>query len=126
VLASSYWNVTLAQVGYDRFVAPPVTWINDVFDNNPPRIQFGCFTGSSPCVAVDAQFGHVNGVALQPTATNFYNDPKVTPVPYGGVPPLTPGSSSAPCLRGTIVSDANFVYVCVAADTWKRAALTPW
>ena len=34
---SNYWNVTLAQVGYDRFVTPPVTWINDVFDNNPPR-----------------------------------------------------------------------------------------
>ena len=64
----------MAQVGYDRFVTPPVTWINDVFDNNPPRIQFGCFTGSSPCVAVNAQFGHVNGVAVQATATNFYND----------------------------------------------------
>jgi hypothetical protein len=123
---SNYWNVTLAEVGYDRFVTPPVTWINDVFDNNPPRIQFGCFTGSSPCVAVNAQFGHVNGVAFQPTATNFYNDPKVTPVPYGGVPPLTPGSSSAPCLRGTIVSDTNYVYFCVAPDTWKRATLAPW
>ena len=123
---SNYWSVTLAQVGYDRFVTPPVTWINDVFDNNAPRIQFGCFTGSSPCVAVNAQFGHVNGVALQSTATNFYNDPKVTPVPYGGVPPLTPESSSAPCLRGTIVSDTNYVYVCVAPDTWKRAALAPW
>jgi hypothetical protein len=123
---SNYWNVSLAQVGYDRFVAPPVTWINDVFDNAPPRVQLGCFTGSSPCVAINAQFAHVNGVALQPTATNFYNDPKVAPVPYGGAPPLTPSSSSAPCAQGAIVPDANFVYVCVGPNTWKRAPLTAW
>ena len=123
---SNSWNVSLALVGYDRFVTPPVTWINDVFDNNPPRIQLGCFTGSSPCVAVNAQFAHVNGVALQPTVTNFYNDPKVTPVPYAGVPLRTPSSSSTPCVEGTIVPDANFVYVCVATNTWKRAALSTW
>jgi hypothetical protein len=123
---SNYWNVTLAQVGYDRFVTPPVTWINDVFDNNPPRIQLGCFTGSSPCVAVNAQFAHVNGVALQSTVTNFYNDPKVAPAPYAGAPLRTPSLSSTPCAEGTIVPDANFVYVCVAPDTWKRAALSTW
>jgi hypothetical protein len=123
---SNYWNVSLAQVGYDRFITPPVTWINDVFDNNPPRIQLGCFTGSSPCVAVNAQFGHVNGVALQATVTNFYGDRTVAPVPYAGTPLLTPSSSSDPCVKGTIVPDANFVYVCVAPDTWKRATLSKW
>src|SRR5581483_11903441 len=123
---SNYWNVSLAQVGYDRFVAPPVTWINDVFDNNSPRVQLGCFTASSPCVAINAQFAHVGGVALQPTVTNFYNDRAVTPVPYAGLPLQTPRSSSAPCVEGTIVPDANFVYVCVAPDTWKRTPLAKW
>jgi hypothetical protein len=65
-------------------------------------------------------------VALQPTVTNFYNDPTVTPVPYGGTPLLTPSSSSTPCVKGTIVPDTNFVYVCVATNTWKRAALSTW
>jgi hypothetical protein len=126
---SNHWNVSLAEVGYDRFVTPPVTWINDAFDNKPPRIQLGCFTGSSPCVAIDAQFGHVNGVALQAIATNFYWDRNVTPVPYAGSaasPSLTPLSSSAPCVPGTVVSDVHFVYVCVAQDTWRRAALSTW
>lgn len=36
----------------------------------------------------------------------------------------TPASSSAPCAVGQIGADANFVYVCTAANTWKRSALS--
>ena len=36
----------------------------------------------------------------------------------------TPASSSAPCTAGQIGADANYVYVCVAANTWKRSALS--
>jgi hypothetical protein len=35
----------------------------------------------------------------------------------------TPASSSAPCTTGQIGADANFVYVCVATNHWKRSAL---
>ena len=35
----------------------------------------------------------------------------------------TPASSSAPCLPPTVLVDSNFVYACVAPDTWRRAAL---
>jgi hypothetical protein len=35
----------------------------------------------------------------------------------------TPASSSAPCTAGQIGADANFVYVCVATNHWKRSAL---
>jgi hypothetical protein len=28
--------------------------------------------------------------------------------------------------QGEICYDANFVYVCTATNTWKRAALTTW
>ena len=38
----------------------------------------------------------------------------------------TPASATAACNAGEIVWDAGFVYVCVATDTWKRAALTTW
>ena len=38
----------------------------------------------------------------------------------------TPASASAPGAPGTICWDADYVYVCVAADTWKRAALSAW
>jgi hypothetical protein len=36
----------------------------------------------------------------------------------------TPASSSAPCVAGQIGADANYVYVCVAANKWKRSALS--
>lgn len=36
----------------------------------------------------------------------------------------TPSSSSAPCTAGQIGADAKYIYVCVAANTWKRSALS--
>lgn len=38
----------------------------------------------------------------------------------------TPASSAAACNQGDIAWDANYVYVCVATNTWKRSALTTW
>ena len=35
----------------------------------------------------------------------------------------TPSSSSAPCIAGQIGADANYIYVCVATNLWKRSAL---
>ena len=37
-----------------------------------------------------------------------------------------PSSSSAPGTTGQVAYDSNFVYVCVATNTWKRSALTTW
>jgi hypothetical protein len=36
----------------------------------------------------------------------------------------TPAKSSSPCSTGQLGADRNFVYVCVAPNTWKRSALT--
>jgi hypothetical protein len=36
----------------------------------------------------------------------------------------TPASSSAACTAGQFTDDANYHYVCVATNTWKRVALT--
>ena len=38
----------------------------------------------------------------------------------------TPASASATGTAGTIVWDADYIYTCVATDTWKRAALSTW
>jgi len=38
----------------------------------------------------------------------------------------TPASASAAGTTGDICWDANYVYVCVATNTWKRTALTTW
>ncbi|WP_068787052.1 hypothetical protein [Paenibacillus phocaensis] len=38
----------------------------------------------------------------------------------------TPASSHSPGNPGDIAWDENYVYVCVAKDTWKRTALSSW
>lgn len=40
------------------------------------------------------------------------------------MPVGTPASSTATCVRGQVMSDANFVYACSATNTWKRSALS--
>jgi len=36
----------------------------------------------------------------------------------------TPAGSSSPCIAGQIGADANYIYVCVATNRWKRSALS--
>jgi len=38
----------------------------------------------------------------------------------------TPASSSASCTSGDVEFDASFIYVCVAANTWKRVGVSTW
>ncbi len=38
----------------------------------------------------------------------------------------TPSSASDFGMQGEIRWDANYIYVCVATDTWKRVALSSW
>jgi len=38
----------------------------------------------------------------------------------------TPASASATGVAGTITWDSDWVYVCVATDTWKRVAIATW
>lgn len=37
-----------------------------------------------------------------------------------------PASATASGTAGQVAYDADYIYVCVAADTWKRAALMTW
>lgn len=37
-----------------------------------------------------------------------------------------PASSTAPGTAGNIAYDANYFYVCVAANTWRRVAINDW
>lgn len=38
----------------------------------------------------------------------------------------TPASATATGTQGQIAWDANYIYVCTATNTWKRAALSTW
>jgi hypothetical protein len=43
-----------------------------------------------------------------------------------GIPTKTPASAAATGTAGNISWDANFIYVCTAANTWKRVAIATW
>jgi hypothetical protein len=38
----------------------------------------------------------------------------------------TPTSSTDTGTTGDIVWDSNYVYVCIATDTWKRFSISTW
>lgn len=38
----------------------------------------------------------------------------------------TPANATATCAKGEMSWDSNYMYVCVATDTWKRSALSTW
>ena len=38
----------------------------------------------------------------------------------------TPASATATGTTGTICWDANYIYVCIATNTWKRVAIATW
>jgi hypothetical protein len=59
---------------------------------------------------------HTYGVDASGMKVNGGGSPFVAPL-------LTPPSSRTACKPGAIEWDASFIYVCTAADSWKRAAL---
>jgi len=46
--------------------------------------------------------------------------------PTGINGPVTPPTASSTGTAGTVVWDADYIYVCTATNTWKRAAITTW
>jgi hypothetical protein len=44
----------------------------------------------------------------------------------GAVQPGTPASATAAGTTGQVRWDANYIYVCVATNTWKRAPISAW
>jgi hypothetical protein len=50
---------------------------------------------------------------------------KVFTVPVS-IPSMAPIHASDPCIAGTETWDSNFIYVCVAKNTWKRTPLASW
>jgi hypothetical protein len=46
--------------------------------------------------------------------------------PIGITGPTAPTSATGPGAAGTVFWDSDYVYVCIATDTWKRVAIATW
>jgi metal-sulfur cluster biosynthetic enzyme len=65
----------------------------------------------------------VTGAQVIPNgSTPYFQVPFQLNIAHGNVPP----TSTSPGTTGSISWDANYMYVCVATNTWKRTALTTW
>lgn len=42
------------------------------------------------------------------------------------IPTAPPAAANSSGVAGTVTWDANYVYICVATDTWKRVAIATW
>lgn len=91
---------------------------------------FGSYSGRNPMDSGGTLIGTFNnagsvGGGVMGTVANGvdFRQYTFTGTPFGA-PLMTPASSSATCAVGGIEWDAGFVYVCTAANTWKRAALS--
>jgi hypothetical protein len=71
---------------------------------------------SSSTQSIQINGTHTYGVDASGMKVNGGGSPFLGPL-------LTPGSSRAACKQGAIEWDASFIYVCTAANNWKRAAL---
>jgi hypothetical protein len=76
-------------------------------------------SGIATIAPVKGTAGNI-GLSLMPAGTGNI---KITSL---AVTPSTPASASATCTVGQIAVDAGYIYVCVAANVWKRAALGAW
>ena len=64
------------------------------------------------------------GFIVAGTTGDITQPPGATYAPIYQEALKTPRSSAAPCLAGQFTDDANFHYVCVAANKWRRVALS--
>jgi hypothetical protein len=60
------------------------------------------------------------------TSTKLFGTVSLTGDTVNVATQKTPASATATGTKGDIVHDTNYIYVCTAANTWKRALLSTW
>jgi hypothetical protein len=85
---------------------------------------------SSGAAVSPLQIKLANAQTAEALTVRDINDIPLFSVSAGGqmrvVNPVTPSSSSDACAVGTIAWDVNNIYVCVAANTWRKSQLSAW
>jgi hypothetical protein len=76
-------------------------------------------SSATPTIEFDATTATINGDA---TVTGNLEVQANFSVPSPTIPP----ASTSPGNQGEIAWDANFIYVCIAPNTWRRSPLATW
>ncbi len=127
--AAGNTNLALIQLGTDNFVHLGPGGIPTYFDG------LAVLSNDAPLFSL-ASGGALNSLIYQDKSNNVQIAGSGQPLKFAsgaaGISPTgvysetlyTPASSSAACTAGMFADDANYHYVCVAANVWKRAALS--
>jgi hypothetical protein len=119
-------------IGHDTFAAALDIKLNAAADQvraihfqsaGIDRLALGLTAGNNVALSIYDAGGVLVGSALAvSTATG------VPSLPMGVALPLTgaPASATAAGTAGEIRIDTGFIYVCTAANTWKRVAVATW
>lgn len=82
--------------------------------NNPPQV-------SQPFLEIGGDGKWLNAVSLSWYQWFASKVGKILNAPISSAVPATSGAQGTP---GQAAFDANFLYICVAQNTWRRVALT--
>jgi hypothetical protein len=93
--------------------------LNSALYVNAQNNFVGIFTGS-PQYTLDVA-GTINSSGAITTGTGL-TTPTLSVTSTGN----TPANANSTGTKGQIVWDANYIYVCTATNTWRRAALSSW
>jgi hypothetical protein len=125
VFAAQYWNGT----SYDRSAQFGIRTDGPVTTGSAPTAMI-FYTGANttsgdPNIMAErmriSSSGKIGIGTSAPTQKFDVNDSSIRIENS-----MTPTSSTAACNQGQLAWDVNYVYVCVAANTWKRSALSSW
>jgi hypothetical protein len=86
-----------------------------------PSLGLGC--PARPDITFDAFRG---GLTVSYNAAQAIPQVTVTNADLVLTPPGTVPSASTPGTPGAIRWDANYIYICIASNVWKRAPLASW
>ncbi len=82
-------------------------------------------TGGTDWRAFQSTTNTAAGAGLLSVTANGVTTLSIDPTQVGLWAPVPPSSSTA-CSKGAWSVDTSYYYVCVAANTWRRAALSTW
>ena len=93
----------------------------------------GAFTrlstsGTATLATVDINAGAIDGtnIGASTPGTGVFSALTTTGDSVTIQTTQTPSSASATGTTGEIAWDANYIYVCIATNTWKRVLLSTW
>lgn len=93
-------------------------------------------TGTAPIVLIKGDYNGAASTTRPPFAVNNHTTRLATYWPDGVLEitgstlristQSTPSSATATGVKGDVVHDTNYIYICTATNTWKRATLATW